>query len=51
VPKEPIILQMNISHYSALLELDLDDEKRAIVQRLLAEAEQNLALARRRRTT
>jgi hypothetical protein len=45
VTEEPIIIQMNISHYGAMLKLNLDDENRSILERLLAEAEQNLVLA------
>ena len=43
--EEPIIIQMNIAHYGAMLKLDMDDENRAILEQLLAEAEQNLVLA------
>jgi hypothetical protein len=43
--EEPIIIQMIISHYSAMLKLNLDDEKRSFVNRLIAEAEEHLALA------
>lgn len=43
--EEPIIIQMNISHYGAMLKLHLDDQNRAILERLLAEAEQSLVLA------
>lgn len=43
--EEPIIIEMNISHYRAMLDLDLDDRKRALLRRLLAEAERNLARA------
>ena len=44
--KEPIIIAMNIAHYGAMLKLNLDDENRSIVNCLLAEAKQNLTLAR-----
>jgi hypothetical protein len=43
--EEPSILQMNITHYRKLLKLDLDDEKRSVVERLLAEANEHLVLA------
>jgi hypothetical protein len=43
--EDPIIIQMNIAHYGAMLKLDLGDEKRSIVERLLAEAKRDLALA------
>ena len=36
---------MNIARYRALLKLDIDDEKRSVIRRLLAEAEENLELA------
>ena len=37
--ENPYIIRMNISHYRELLKLDVDDVKRATVERLLAEAE------------
>ena len=40
--EEPTIIEMNIARYKAALKLNLDDEKRLIVRRLLAEAEKNL---------
>jgi hypothetical protein len=43
--EEPIILQMTIAHYGAMLKLDLDDNRRSMVERLLAEAEEHLVLA------
>ena len=43
--EEPIIIQMNIAHYGALLKLELSAEKRSVVERLLAEAQANLELA------
>jgi rubrerythrin len=43
--EEPVIIQMNISHYSAMLKLNLDDETRSVVNRLIAEAREHLALA------
>lgn len=36
---ELYIIKLNIAHYQALLKLDIDDEKRSAVERLLAEAE------------
>jgi hypothetical protein len=36
---------MNIAHYGAMLALDLDDNERSVVSRLLAEARENLVLA------
>jgi hypothetical protein len=38
-------IEMNIAHYRAILKLHLDDRKRAVVARLLAEAQENLVLA------
>jgi hypothetical protein len=43
--EEPIIIEMNIARYRALLALDLDNEKRSTVSRLLAEAKERLVLA------
>jgi hypothetical protein len=43
--EEPVIIEMNIAHYGALLAFDLDDEKRSVVSRLLAEAKESLVLA------
>jgi hypothetical protein len=40
-----IIIQMNIAHYGAMLKLGMGDEKRSFVERLLAEAKRDLALA------
>jgi hypothetical protein len=42
--EDPTIIQMNIAHYRAMLKLDLDDAKRSIVERLLAEASYSLTL-------
>ena len=44
--EEPVIIQMHIAHYREILKLDLDNEKRSIVERLLAEAKRDLAVAR-----
>lgn len=43
--EEPVIIQMTIAHYRAMLKLDLDDKRRSTVARLLAEAEEHLVLA------
>ena len=43
--EEPIVIEMNIAHYAAMLKLDLDHRKRAAVKRWLAEANKNLAQA------
>ena len=42
--EDPFIIRMNIAHYGALLKLDLGDEKRSVVKRLLAEAKRDLAV-------
>jgi hypothetical protein len=42
--QEPFIILMNIAHYEAQLKLDMDDGKRSVVTRLLAEAQENLVL-------
>ena len=38
-------IHMNIARYRALLKGDIDEEKRPVIERLLTEAEGNLALA------
>ena len=40
--EEPIFVRMRIAHYGAMLKLNLGDENRATIRRLLAEAEKNL---------
>lgn len=35
--------KLNIAHYQAMLQLDIDEEKRSAIRRLLAEAEEVLA--------
>lgn len=40
---EQYVIKLNTSHYQAMLRLDIDDEKRSAVERLLAEAEAMLA--------
>jgi hypothetical protein len=40
--EESEIIQMNIAHYQTILKLDMDDEKRSVVERLLVEAERDL---------
>lgn len=42
---ELLIIRMKIAHYEAQLMLDMDDGKRSVVTRLLAEAKENLVLA------
>ena len=43
--EETIFIRRRISHYGAMLKLDLDDENRSTVQGLLGEAERSLAVA------
>lgn len=43
--EEPSIIQMNIARYSAMLKLDMDDERRSMLQHMLAEAQQCLVVA------
>jgi hypothetical protein len=43
--EEPIVIEMNIAHYAAMLKLDLDHRKRSAVKRWLAEANKSLAQA------
>jgi two-component system chemotaxis response regulator CheB len=43
--KEPVFLRRRISHCDAVSKLDLDDENRATIARLLAEAERKLEVA------
>jgi hypothetical protein len=45
--EEPRIIRMNIARYEAMLERDLSDERRSDVTRVLAEAKESLAAARR----
>lgn len=40
--EDPFIIQINIAHYRAMLKLDMNDTKRSVIERLLAEAERNL---------
>jgi hypothetical protein len=43
--EEPIIIRMSIAHYGAMLKLNLGDEQRSVLTRLLAEANEHLVLA------
>jgi hypothetical protein len=43
--QEPFFIQMSISHYGAMLKLNLDDEDRATLTRLLVDAERRLVIA------
>ena len=40
---ERYIIKLNIAHYQAMLKLGIDDEKRATIEQLLAEARDVLA--------
>ena len=40
---ERYIIKTNIAHFQAMLQLDIDDEKRSVIKRLLAEAKDVLA--------
>jgi hypothetical protein len=37
--ESPLIIRMNISHYQAMLQLNMSAEKRSAIERLLTEAE------------
>lgn len=43
--EDPIIIQLNIAHYRAILQADTDGEKRSMIERLLAKAKTDLVLA------
>ena len=43
--ENPLIIQMNIAHYQAMLKLDMDGAKRSVIEKLLAKAKEDLALA------
>jgi hypothetical protein len=40
---ELVIIERNIAHYRGMLNLDLDDKERSIVERWLTEAKEKLA--------
>jgi hypothetical protein len=42
--EEPVIIEMNIARYEAMLKHELDEKERSIVERLLAQTEANLVL-------
>jgi hypothetical protein len=44
------IARANIEHFKKLLETEMDAQKRAVVERLLAEEELKLAALKKRRT-
>jgi hypothetical protein len=43
--EDPIIVKMNIAHYLAMLKLDMADDNRLVIERLLAEAREDLERA------
>ena len=43
--EDPFTLQLNIDHYRAHLKLDIDDGKRSVIARFLAEARTRLVEA------
>ena len=49
--EDPTAIEMNIVQYRAMLKLNLDGEKRSAVKRLLAEAQEKLALVTGLRTS
>jgi len=46
--EELVIIERNIAHYRGMLNLDLDDKERSIVERWLTEANENLACGHNR---
>lgn len=40
--EDPAIIKLNLRHYRALLQLDLDESKRHLIENLIAEAEAEL---------
>ena len=40
---ELVIIERNIAHYRGMLNLDLDDKERSVVELWLTEAKENLA--------
>jgi len=40
--ESPLIIRMNIAHYQAMLQLNMNAEKRTMIERLLTEAESAL---------
>jgi hypothetical protein len=42
--EDPIIIRMNIAHFEAMLRHVMDNEKRSVINMLLAEAQQDLVL-------
>jgi hypothetical protein len=46
VPFSVFVMEMNIAHFEAMLKLDMDEEKRSVVEQLLDKAKQDLARRR-----
>ena len=44
--EDPAIVEMNVAHYRALLKLDMPDERRSAVKRLLAQALEDMCRRR-----
>jgi hypothetical protein len=49
--EDPLTIEMNVVQYRPMLKLNQDDEKRSAVKRLLAEAQEKLALMTGLRTS
>jgi hypothetical protein len=50
VPFSVFVMEMNIAHFEAMVKLDMDEEKRSVVEQLLANAKQDLARRRDQKT-
>ena len=44
--EDPAIVAMNVSHYRELLKLDMADEQRSQIKRLLAKASEELVMSK-----
>lgn len=44
--EDPEIIKLNISHYRALLQLEMADERRSQIKKLLAEASSALVMSK-----
>ena len=47
--EDPAIIAMNVSHYRALLKLDMAGEQRSQIKKLLAQASEELVMLRESR--
>jgi hypothetical protein len=45
-PFSVFVIEMDIARYQAMLKLDMDNRKRAIIERLLSQAKHDLVLAK-----